>query len=164
MTNIKLILICLIVSSVFLGCVQPPPQVGTPTPTATPTTIETVKPTVATPVPTPTPTPARVPSVYKTFVDEDYGFKRAIETSYKQFEYQNLTLNISVGDTVIWVNDATSDEKLTILSEQNLWSNTSAILRWNYQSFNYTFIQPGTYGVYIKEYPSLRHQRIVVNP
>jgi plastocyanin len=100
--------------------------------------------------------------VYKTFVDEYNGFKRVIETSYKPFTYQNLTLNISVGDKVIWVSDS-EDYTLTIVSEQGLWDNASAKLRWNYQAFNYTFTQPGTYGVYIQEF-RLAHQKIIVNP
>jgi hypothetical protein len=164
MKNIKFISIILIILSLaFLGCVNPP--AATPTPTATPTATETVMPTVVptTPAPTPTPVP-RKPLIYKSFVDQDYGFKRVIEINYRPFVYQNLTLNISAGDTVIWVNDANPDEMLTIVSEQGLWNYTSAILRWNYQNFNYTFTQPGTYGVYIKEYPRKQHQRIIVNP
>jgi plastocyanin len=103
------------------------------------------------------------PSIYKSSVDEYYGFKSVIEISYKPIVYQNFTLNIHVGDTVNWVNDASEDQKLTIVSEQNLWSNTSAILRWRYQLFNYTFTQPGIYDVYIKEYPRLHYQKIIVN-
>ncbi len=155
-------IIFIIISSAFLGCVQQQPPVVTPTPTPAPT--DTIKPTVVPTTPVPTPTPVlRNSSTYKVFVDEDYGFKRVIETNYKPISYQNLTLNIYTGDTIIWVNDATSNEMLTIVSEQNLWSNTSAILRWNYQSFNYTFTRPGTYGVYVKEYPRLKHQQVVVN-
>ncbi len=161
--NIKLILIILItLSSIFPGCVQAP--VSTPTPTPTPAPTGTVAPTAVQTVSVPTPTPTvRIPSVYKAFVDDYYGFRRVIESNNKPFNYENLTLNIKVGDTVEWVNDASSDEKLTILSEQNLWSNTSAVLRWNYQSFNYTFTRPGEYGVYIREYPR-RRQNIVVAP
>ncbi|MBU4491672.1 MAG: hypothetical protein KKD69_04330 [Euryarchaeota archaeon] len=169
MKNIKLIIIVLaILSSVFLGCVGE--QVGTPTPTATPTVAETVKPTVVpttpSPTPTPTPTPVRIPSVYKSFVDEFYGFKRVIETNYKPIVYKNLTLNVYVGDTMIWINDATSGEKLTIVSEQGLWdmNDTRAILRWDTKQFSYNFTMPGTYGFYIKEYPRFQHQKIIVNP
>jgi plastocyanin len=162
--NITLLsIIFIIFSSFFLGCVKAP--LSTPTPTATPTAMETSKPTAVPTTITLTPTPApSIPSVYKAFVDEYYGFKRVIEISYKPIVYQNLTLNIHVGDTVNWVNDASEDQKLTIISEQNLWSNSSAIMRWNYQSFNYTFTQPGTYGVYIREYPGLHHQKIIVTP
>jgi len=106
----------------------------------------------------------RIPSVYKTFVDEYTGFKRVIETTYKPFVYQNLTLNVYVGDTIIWISDS-EDYSLTIVSEQGLWDNndTRAKLRWNYQQFNYTFTKPGTYGVYIKEF-RLAHQKIIVSP
>ena len=167
MKKIKLITIMLIIlSSVLLGCVGK--QVGTPT--ATPTATETAKPAVVpttpSPTPTPTPTPVRIPSVYKSFVDEFYGFKRVIETNYTPIVYQNLTLNVYAGDTMIWINDATSGEMLTIVSEQKLWgmNDTGAILRWNTKQFNYTFTMPGTYGFYIKEYPRLQHQKIIVNP
>ena len=151
----------IILSSVFLGCVNPP--AGTPTPTATPTATETIQPTAVPTTPAPTPEP-RKPLAYKTFVDQDYGFKRVIEANYTPFTYENLTLNMSVGDTMTWINDATPDEKLTILSEQNLWNESLGLTRWNYQFVNYTFTQPGTYGIYIKEYPRLRHQRIIVSP
>ncbi len=162
MKNIKMFSIILIIaSSVFLGCVQQQPPVATPTPAPIPT--ETIKPTAVPTTPAPTPTPElRNKSTYKVFVDESYGFRRVIETNYRPISYQNLTLNIYAGDTVIWVNDATTNEKLTIVSEQNLWSNTSSTLRWNYQSFNYTFTQPGAFGVYVKEYPRLKHQQIIV--
>ncbi len=163
MKNIKLISIILVILSMaFLGCVNAP--VATPTPTASPTATETVKPTVVPTTATSTPAP-REPLIYKSFVDQYYGFKtvRLIGID-RPFVYQNLTLNISTGDTIIWVNEADPDEKLTIVSEQGLWNNTSASLRWNYQYFNYTFNQTGTYGVYIKEYPRLAHQIIIVNP
>ncbi len=101
------------------------------------------------------------PAVYRVFVDESYGFKRVIEVNYTPIEYTNLTLNINVSDTVIWVNDA-DNESLTIVSEQNLWDNRSSYLRETYRSFNYTFTQPGTYNVYMKEFPRVRHQTIVV--
>ncbi len=100
---------------------------------------------------------------YQTEVDQDYGFYRVIDmTTLKSSPYENNTLTINVGDTVIWENDATPDEPLTIISKDNLWDNKSAYLRWNYQKFNYTFNQSGTYEVYIREYPRERHQIILV--
>lgn len=164
MKNTKLTSILLIILlSVFLGCVSPP--AGTPTPTAAPTATETIQPTAVptTPVPTPTPEP-RKPLAYRTFVDQYYGFKRVIEANYTPFTYENFTINMHVGDTMTWVNDADPDEMLTIVSEQNLWNESRGVLRWNYQYVNYTFTQPGTYGVYIKEYPRKQHQRIIVSP
>ncbi len=166
MKYIKLIsIIFIILSAFFLGCVQP--QVSTPAPTATPTAtaIETVKPTVvqtAAPSPTPTASP-RTPVVYKSSVDDSYGFFRVIAlNSSKPAPYTtNNTLTINVGDEVIWSNDV--DQRLTIVSEQGLWNNTSAVLLWQYREFNYTFTQPGEYGIYIREYPRER-MKILVKP
>lgn len=103
-------------------------------------------------------------TVYRSLVDQDYGFYRVIDiTTHKSAPYVNNTLTIYVGDTVIWENDATPDEPLTIINEQRLWGNKSAYLRWNYQKFSYTFNQSGNYSVYISEYPRETHQKIIVN-
>ncbi len=156
-------IVLIIILSSFLGCVKPP--ASTPTPTATPTVTETIQPTVVptTPSPTPTPTPVRVPAVYRSEVDDSYGFYKVSSVNSTQpVLYKNLTLTIYTGDKVRWISD--SDYTITIVSEQGLWDNTSAILRWRYKEFNYTFTQPGEYGVYIKEEPRIKHQIIIVNP
>lgn len=102
-------------------------------------------------------------TIYRSLVDQDYGFYRVIDvTAHKPAQYVNNTLTIYVGDTVIWENDATPDEPLTIISEQKLWENRGAYLRWNYQKFSYTFNQSGDYSVYISEYPRKTHQKIIV--
>lgn len=102
-------------------------------------------------------------TTYRSEVDQDYGFYRIVVIdSNKTLSYVNKTLNISIGDNVIWRNDATPDWPLTIVSEQGLWNNTK--LRWNYDKFNYTFNEPGIYEVYIKEYPRVQHQKIIVSP
>lgn len=168
MKNTKLITIILIIlSSFLLGCVEK--QVGTPTHTVTPTATETAMPTIApttpSPTPTPVPTPVRVPMVYKSFVGSTYGFYQVLalnSTMPSPYDINNKTLTIHAGDEVIWVSD--TDYTITIVSEQGLWDNVSAKLRWNYQQFGYTFNQTGTYGVYIKEYPRVPHQKIIVNP
>lgn len=101
-------------------------------------------------------------AVYKANVDQD-GFYRVISMDKNQtVSYGNRTLTINVSDNVIWVNSADPDEPLTIMSEQGLWDNTSAKLRWNYKVFNYTFNESGTYSFYIREYPR-RRQIIIVN-
>lgn len=109
---------------------------------------------------------AAAPSVYKVIVDDYYGFKyvRNIEPGNITFKYENFTLNINVGDKLIWENQAYDNYELTIVSEQNLWDSKSGYLRYNYRSFNYTFMQPGTYQISIKEEPRLRHQTIIVAP
>lgn len=100
---------------------------------------------------------------YNSDVDQDYGFYRVIDyTTHKPALYANNTLTINVGDTVVWINDATPDVPLTIINKEGLWGNRSAYLRWNYQRFSYTFNESGTYEVYIKEYPREQHQIIVV--
>ncbi len=159
MKYIKLISILLIIISlIFLGCVQKPVGIPTPSP------VKTISP--ATPVHSPTPeitSIVRNVSTYKVFVDETYGFKRVIETNYRPFEYKNLTLKVYAGDTVIWINDASDNEHLTIISEEKLWNNSVAFLRYNYDMFNYTFTKLGTYEVSIKEYPRVAHQKIIVS-
>ncbi|MCE8425158.1 MAG: hypothetical protein J5U17_05215 [Candidatus Methanoperedens sp.] len=168
MKNIEMLtIIVILVTSVFAGCVETPEKTSTPVPTTVATIAVTATATPAvTQITTPTsvPTPIRIPRVFKSLVDQDYGFKRVIEANYTPIVYENLTLNIYSGDTVIWINDADPDERLSIISEQRLWNDTSGILRWNYQEINYTFTQPGTYGVYVLEYPRLKHQKIVVSP
>jgi plastocyanin len=107
---------------------------------------------------------AAEPSVYKVFVDGTDGFYqvRNIEPGNITFKYVNNTLNINAGDSVIWENQDYYDWALTIVSEQDLWDNKSGYLIGNFDKFNYTFMQPGTYGVYIKEYPRVPHQTIIV--
>jgi plastocyanin len=109
---------------------------------------------------------AATPSVYRVWVDDYYGFYqvRNIEPGNISFTYVNNTLNIDPGDTVIWENQAYNNYELTIISEQNLWDSTYGYLKYNYRSFNYTFMQPGTYQISIKEEPRLRHQTIIVAP
>ncbi len=102
------------------------------------------------------------PTVYRVYVDEWYGFYRVIENNYTPLKYENQTLNLNAGDTVIWINDASDNSDMTIVSAQNLWDNNSAYLQYNDRSFNYTFNKPGTYEVYMKENPRRPHQTIIV--
>ncbi|MFA4935663.1 MAG: hypothetical protein WC568_07485 [Candidatus Methanoperedens sp.] len=160
-------LILIILSSVFLGCVKAP--VSTPTPTATPAATETAIPAVVQTTPSPTPTLAPTPrmqAVYKFYVHDIDGFYRvrALNTTkIPEYTNLNLTLRINAGDKVIWESES-EDYTITIVSEQGLWDNTSAKLRWNNQQFSYTFTQPGTYGISVREFPKIRRQKIIVNP
>ncbi|TAN47046.1 MAG: hypothetical protein EPN24_00510 [Candidatus Methanoperedens sp.] len=107
---------------------------------------------------------AAEPFKYRVFVDGTDGFYqvRNIEPGNITFKYVNNTLNINAGDSVKWENQDYYNWALTIVSEQNLWDNKSSYLIGNFDEFNYTFMQPGTYGVYIKEYPRVPHQTIIV--
>ncbi len=107
---------------------------------------------------------AAEPSVYSVWVDDWYGFYKVSEVNHTPFNYENQTLNLSVGDTVIWINDASDNNELTILSVQNLWDSERGYLKYNYRSFNYTFTKPGIYEIYVKEYPRRHHQMVVVAP
>ena len=171
MDKIKLVLIIMIVSLFISGCVD---ENGDVTPVSTPVVTETEASTPAvtavtavTVAPTPEPTPVRQSVSFKSYVDGYYGFRKMVKINPEErpvYDYKNRTLTIYAGDTVIWVNDADPEEKLTIVSEEGLWDNTSAILRWSPKQFSYTFTDQGVYGVYIKEYPRIRHQKIIVNP
>lgn len=98
------------------------------------------------------------PTKYEIEMDDSHGFYRALGTIsngapfYVPFkDVENKTLSISKNDTIMWKNSV--DLRITIISEQDLWDNTTALLAWSYKSFSYTFPKNGTYKFYIKEYP-----------
>lgn len=157
---IQIVFIVIILLS-FSGCVQTPNVTPAATPTATPTAI--VQETIAVSTPTIAPTP-RMPLKYKAYVDESYGFKRVIETTYKEVLYTNLTLTIYTGDNVVWDRMGTESKPiLTIISDQGLWANGTARLM-NNKVVNYTFTEPGTYTFRIKEVRRILPQTIIVKP
>ncbi len=165
MTYFRIISIMVIIlSSIFLGCIGQQPT-GTPFPTATPTATPTAVPTVVptTPQPIPTSTIVKTQSLYVSYVDELYGFYSVV-TENGSSNYANRTLIINDGDTVKWVSDTTENYYLTIVSKEGLWNNSSSLLRINYSYFSYTFSQPGNYTVYLKDWPEIAPQKIVVNP
>jgi len=106
--SIHIVFIVIILSAFFPGCLDT--LNGNPAVTPTATVKETVA--ASTPAFTPDET-ARTPLNYKVYVDEYYGFRKVIETTYKkEVEYKNLTLTIYTGDTVEWLND--NDYKITL--------------------------------------------------
>ena len=149
---------------IFLGCVDQK-QTGTPTPTVivTPTATPTAVPTVVATTPQPTPTPVRTQAFYIADVDELYGFRKVIKINGSS-SYTNRTLTINAGDTVKWRSVTNAAYYLTVVSEEGLWNNSSSFLKYTLSAFNYTFTKPGEYEVYIKEFPRLTHQKIIVNP
>lgn len=170
--NIKIILIVLlIVSSFFLGCVETPS--GTPIPTMKPT--ETIVPTIpatvpATLIPTPAPSPEiSLPVKYRVWIDSDLGFYRlrAIKgnSSFRlPSDFNILNFSIKVGDTVRWMNDDSYDFPMTITSDEGLWTGRTGLMRYQGERFEYTFNRTGTYSFSIREYPRIERQKITVNP
>ena len=162
-------IIFIILSSVFLGCVQQQPPVATPTPTPTETIKPTVVPTTPVPVISPTPAPNLFPVEYRVWVDSDYGFTvvRAVNgtnfiTLPSGFDVLNFT--IQAGDKVKWINDDSYDFPLTIVSNEGLWENRTGYLRWKEDKFVYTFNKTGSYTFSVKEYKRIKSQKINVNP
>lgn len=104
-----------------------------------------------------------IPVTYVSYVDNNYGFYRVIDiTTAKQSPYKNRTLSINQGDNVVWVNDG--EVTITIVSKQGLWDNTKSKLKLPIKRFNYTFMNPGNYDIYIDEYRAIPHQIIAVAP
>lgn len=105
---------------------------------------------------------AEINSKYITYIRDDFGFYRVrnYDDSVKIFTYDDRTLNINTGDSMSWSNDADS-KKLTVMSDQNLWSVEKGYLRVG-QKMEYTFTNSGTYTFYIKE-ASEKRQTIIVN-
>ena len=104
---------------------------------------------------------------FRILVDQYNGFYRAYEiynvTLAKAAPYENRSLNISRGDTIIWINDAVPDTELTMVSKEGLWDKYNGTLKWSYKQFIYTFNKSGIYEIYVKEYPRFR-QTIKVGP
>ncbi len=172
MTKIRLILAIIILSSIFLGCVQPPQPAGTPTPTAAPTATATVEPTVVaytpTPVSTTAPTTKVFPITYKVWIDSDYGFRevRAVNGTTNvplPSNFDDLNVTINTGDKVIWINDDSYDFPLTVVSNEGLFTNQTGRLRYRETRVEYTFNRSGSYTFFIKEYPRIKNQKIFVN-
>ena len=164
--NFKIISIFIMVLSlIFLGCVDQktgvtPVPTPTTTPTATPTPVPTVVPTTV--QPTPIPTTVRTQTLYTSDVDDLYGFYK-VTVKNGSSNYTNRTLTINASDTVKWISVTETNYPITIVSQEGLWDNSSSRLRTSYSWFNYTFNNPGNYEVYIKEFPKVAHQKIIVN-
>jgi plastocyanin len=103
-----------------------------------------------------------IPTTYISYVDDNLGFYkvRNLDIPPRTFEYNDHTLNIYQGDTIIWQNDA-ERTTFTILSDQNLWDSNVGYLRVE-SKMNYKFDIPGKYSFYMKEHKSIR-QTIIVN-
>lgn len=109
----------------------------------------------------------RTSDTYRILVDGYNGFYRVYrvydvmtseEITYT--EYDNNTLNIHIGDTVIWSNEDPY-ESLTIVSYPKLWENRTAYIGIA-KIFKYKFNKAGRYDIYIRQHQDLPHQKIIV--
>ncbi len=149
--------LALVISLLSSGCLQgsEKPPMSTPTVSVGPTISGTSP--AGTPVET-----IRTQFRYIVFID-DYGFNKVSETTNKKIDYKNFTLNINVGDTVEWRNEADYNTILTLISNQNLWAQGDLRTKLISKPFNYTFTKSGTYTFRLKE--ETRYiQTIIVQP
>lgn len=159
------IILPILLMSIFAGCLEKQPVIE---PSATPTPSQTTFEVTPAPVQTPEYTYYPVSPVrYRSWIDGDYGFYklRAIKdnTSYLlplDLDTRNFTIN--VGDTVRWINDDMYDYSMTLVSNESLWTGSTAYLRYQGQLFEYTFSKPGVYTFHVKEFPKIAPQRITV--
>jgi plastocyanin len=100
-------------------------------------------------------------TIYLSLVNDAFGFYkiRNLETIPRQFTYDDHVLNINIGDTIIWENDA-DISTLTVVSDQNLWNDQIGMIKVG-QKINYKFDKAGIYTFHLKEI--LSKQTIVVN-
>ena len=102
-------------------------------------------------------------STYRSFVDGYHGFyKVAVAETEDVLPYENYTLNINVGEEIVWINDDQSDT-LTIISEQESWKGDEAVLESKGGKFSHIFNNSGTFTVYIKQYRDHPKQTIIVS-
>ncbi len=154
--SVQIIFIAIILSSLS-GCMEKTGDIPAVTQTAS------VKETVSVSTPAIVPTEIKMPVKYLVLFDE-YGFNQVLEATYKKtilYEKSNRTLTINAGDTVEWKNEY--DYKLTLVSDQGLWTlgDTRAIMTG--RPFNYTFNNPGTFTFSIEK-ERVTPLTIIVNP
>ncbi len=157
--SIQIVFIVIILSAFFSGCLQEPEKSSSK---ATPGVSVSPNISVTAPVETPLET-VRTPSSYIVYID-DYSFYKVTSTTIKEFEYKNFTLNINTGDTVEWRNEADYNDKLTLVSDQGLWTPGEIRAILIDRGFNYTFTTPGAYTFRLKEEPRILPQTIIVKP
>jgi len=165
--NIIWIILLILLTSVFLGCVEKQPvTVPVVTPTPSPTIVQVTPVPTLTPAPEITPAPTS-PIQYRSWIDSDYGFYkvRAIKdnVSYElALDFDTRNFSINEGDTVRWINDDMYDYSLTLVSTEGLWTGRTAFMLYQGQLFEYTFNKTGIYTFNIKEFPKIAPQKITV--
>lgn len=99
---------------------------------------------------------------YRSLIDGYHGFYKVVIAGGDSIQYENNTININVGDNIVWINDDQSD-MLTIINDQGLWGNDTAILKYYGRQFNYTFNRSGIYTFSIKQYSAFPKQTVIVS-
>ncbi|PWB51258.1 MAG: hypothetical protein C3F06_10595 [Candidatus Methanoperedenaceae archaeon] len=99
-------------------------------------------------------------TTYTTYMDSKFGFYKVRDiTSNSIFSYDEHTLTINQGDTMIWKNDDDRDKAISIVSDEKLWSdNIGHLGRYNAE-FKYTFTAPGEYTFRISQFQG---QQIII--
>jgi hypothetical protein len=166
MSSIKFFTILIIIFSILvIGCIDQKPT-GTPVPTVSSTPTNTVVPTIIPTIATPVPTPSRIPVIYKSLVDVDYGFYQILAlnaTSPVSYYRNNRTLFINSGDKIIFANwpSANTNDVITIISDEELWENNTGNLQ-TFKTFNHTFNETGTFTIRVKEFKKVSPLKIIV--
>lgn len=96
--------------------------------------------------------------LYTVFADREFGLWsiRSNNTSHK-LSYIDKTLNINTGDTVTWVNLDENGDRITMISDNNLWEG-GKVLGGAGSIFRFTFNSSGKYKFHI-----LERNRVVMN-
>lgn len=107
--------------------------------------------------------PFATATTYRIETDSDYGFYRVRDIdTHATPDFKNHILTINLSNVVEWENYANPDERLTIVSDIGLWNSSNAVMRWNYQTFSYTFNDSGNFSVHLKEYPRFKMNIVVI--
>ena len=102
-------------------------------------------------------------STYRSFIDGYHGFYKVVVSGTEDIlSYENYTLNINVGEEIVWINDDQNDT-LTIISEQESWKDDEAVLESKGGKFSHIFNNSGMFTVYMKQYRGLPKQTIIVS-
>jgi len=89
--------------------------------------------------------------LYRVFADREFGFWAVrAENVSNNTHFVNKTLSISTGDVVDFVNMDSNDDRITIISENNLWEG-GKILSGTGKKLNFTFNSSGNFRFRIAE-------------
>jgi hypothetical protein len=95
---------------------------------------------------------------YTVFVDREFGFWGVRSDNINHtLTFKNNMLNINTGDSIIWENQDSKSDRVTIISDNMLWENGKA-LGWEGSRFKFTFNSSGFYNFHIME-----SSRVILN-